>query len=55
YGLLKLKSEPPMTRFMCNQMGKNHYFSHARAKNDFGYEAQVSVEEGLRRYFLSVR
>lgn len=43
------KKDPPMTRFVALQMAKSHYFSHQKAKNDFGYFAKVSIEEGLNR------
>lgn len=47
------KPEPPMTRFIALNLGKSHYFSHAKAKRDFGYEPKISIEEGLRRTFLN--
>ncbi len=43
--------EPPMTRFVATQLAKSHYFSHANAKADFGYEPLVSIEEGLVETF----
>jgi 2-alkyl-3-oxoalkanoate reductase len=46
------KPEPPMTRFVALNLGKSHYFSHAKAKRDFGYDPKISIEEGLRRTFL---
>ena len=45
------KPEPPMTRFVALNLGKSHYFSHAKAKRDFGYIPRVSIEEGLKRTF----
>lgn len=45
------KPEPPMTRFVALNLGKSHYFSHAKAKRDFGYSPRVSIEEGLKRTF----
>jgi nucleoside-diphosphate-sugar epimerase len=48
------KPEPPMTRFVALNLGKSHYFSHEKAKRDFGYTPVVSIEEGLKRTF-SVR
>lgn len=45
------KPEPPMTRFVALNLGKSHYFSHAKAKKHFGYEPRVSIEEGLKRTF----
>jgi nucleoside-diphosphate-sugar epimerase len=45
------KPDPPMTRFVAMNLGTDHYFSHAKAKRDFGYHPEVSIEEGLRRTF----
>jgi nucleoside-diphosphate-sugar epimerase len=49
YKLLRLKSEPPMTRFLAAQLATSHYFDIRRAKADFGYRPTVSTEEGMRR------
>jgi nucleoside-diphosphate-sugar epimerase len=46
-----VKPEPPMTRFVALNLGKSHYFSHAKAKKDFGYYPRVSIEEGLKKTF----
>lgn len=46
-----LRPEPPMTRFVALNLGKSHYFSHAKAKKDFGYQPKISIEEGLKRTF----
>ncbi len=45
------KPEPPMTRFVALNLGKSHYFSHAKAKKHFGYYPRVTIEEGLRKTF----
>ena len=45
------KPEPPMTRFVAMQLAKSHYFSHAKAREDFGYEPLVSIESGLKETF----
>lgn len=49
YGLLRLKSEPRMTRFLAAQLAKDHYFDIRRAVDDFGYHPHVSTEEGMQR------
>jgi nucleoside-diphosphate-sugar epimerase len=49
YRLLRLRGEPPMTRFLAAQLAKSHYFNITRARNDFGYEPTISTEEGMRR------
>lgn len=47
--LLRLKGEPPMTRFLAEQLATTHWYSMAPAKRDFGYVPRVSIQEGLKR------
>lgn len=47
--VLKLKSEPPVTRFSVEQLATAHWFDTRAAKHDFGYRPAVSIEEGLDR------
>jgi nucleoside-diphosphate-sugar epimerase len=47
--LLRLSSEPRMTRFLAAQLAKDHYFDIRRAREDFGYVPRVSIGEGMRR------
>jgi nucleoside-diphosphate-sugar epimerase len=49
YGVLRIKREPLMTRFLAEQLAKSHWFSMHNAKGDFGYEPIISTEEGLDR------
>jgi nucleoside-diphosphate-sugar epimerase len=49
YRVLRVRSEPPMTRFLAAQLGTSHYFNIARARRDFGYEPRVTLAEGMRR------
>ena len=53
--LLMPRKEPPMTRFLALQLGCSHYFSHERAKRDFGYEPLVTLEEGKKRLLESLK
>jgi nucleoside-diphosphate-sugar epimerase len=46
-----LKPEPPMTRFVALQLAKSHYFKHDKAREDFGYVPEISIEEGLKKTF----
>ena len=57
YGLLRLKGEPRMTRFLAAQLATDHYFDITRARADFGYDPAISTEEGMRRLgeWLSTR
>ncbi|MFC4727418.1 2-alkyl-3-oxoalkanoate reductase [Coralloluteibacterium thermophilus] len=49
WALLPLKGEPPMTRFLAEQLATTHWYDMAPATRDFGYVPRVSIEEGLRR------
>jgi nucleoside-diphosphate-sugar epimerase len=49
YGLLRIKNEPPMTRFVARQFSTAHWFDLKAARRDLGYEPKVSIEEGLQR------
>jgi len=49
YRILCLPGEPPMTRFLATQLSSSHYYSVEKAKRDFGYDPQISTEEGMRR------
>ena len=46
---LPLKGEPPMTRFLAEQLSTSHWYSMAPATRDFGYVPKVSMAEGLER------
>jgi 2-alkyl-3-oxoalkanoate reductase len=49
YWLLRLPGEPPMTRFVANQLSTSHWYDISAARRDLGYEPRVSVDEGLRK------
>jgi nucleoside-diphosphate-sugar epimerase len=42
-------SEPPLTRFLAEQLGTAHWFDPRPARDDLGYEPHVSIDEGLRQ------
>ena len=46
---LPLKGEPPMTRFVAEQLATPHWYDITAAKRDFGYVPKISVAEGLQR------
>jgi len=54
YGFLRIKSEPPMTRFLASQLAKSHYFNISRAIDDFGYQPLVPTQEGMDRLINSL-
>lgn len=46
---LPLTGEPPMTRFLAQQLGGSHYYDVGKAVRDFDYKPIVSVDEGMQR------
>lgn len=47
--LLPLRGEPPMTRFLAEQLVTTHWYDMTPAKRDFGYVPRVTIAEGLER------
>jgi nucleoside-diphosphate-sugar epimerase len=47
--ILPLKGEPPMTRFLAEQLSTTHWYDMAPATRDFGYVPRVSFDEGITR------
>ncbi len=45
--LLRLSSEPPVTRWSAEQLSTAHWFDISAAKRDLGYQPEVSINEGL--------
>lgn len=54
WSVLPLKGEPPLTRFLVEQLCTPHWYSMEPARRDFGYVPQVSMDEGLRRLRASL-
>jgi nucleoside-diphosphate-sugar epimerase len=49
YGLFGVSSEPPLTRFLVEQLSTSHWFNIDAARRDLGYSPRVSMAEGLAR------
>jgi nucleoside-diphosphate-sugar epimerase len=47
--LLRLPGEPPLTRFVVEELTLPHWFDLGRARRDLGYRPLVSLAEGLER------
>lgn len=47
--LLPLQGEPPMTRFLAEQLSTPHWYDISAARRDFGYAPTVTIAEGLHR------
>ena len=54
YWLFRLPGEPPMTRFLAEQLSTAHWYDLSAAKRELGYCPKVGLEEGLRRLALSL-
>ncbi len=44
---LRVSTEPPMTRFVAEELSKSHWFNIDAAKTDLGYETKISTKQGL--------
>jgi len=53
--LLPLRGEPPLTRFLAEQLATTHWYDMEPARRDFGYVPRVSIAEGLARLAASHR
>lgn len=47
YHLTGRDDEPPLTRFAARQLATAHWYDLSAARRDLGYEARVSMQEGL--------
>jgi len=47
--VLPMRGEPPMTRFLAEQLSTPHWYDISAAKRDFGYAPTIDLAEGLRR------
>ncbi len=47
--VFRLGGEPPMTRFIAEQLSTAHWFNLTAAKRDLGYKPRVNFAEGLAR------
>jgi nucleoside-diphosphate-sugar epimerase len=51
--VLPLRGEPPLTRFLAEQLATTHWYDMTPATSDLGYRPAVSIEEGLQRLAAS--
>ena len=47
--VLPVRGEPPMTRFLAEQLVTAHWYDMGPARRDFGYQPAVGFDEGLAR------
>jgi nucleoside-diphosphate-sugar epimerase len=55
WSLFRLPGEPPLTRFVAEELTLPHWFDLGRARRDLGYEPLVSMAEGLERLSAHAR
>lgn len=49
YQIFEINSEPPLTFFLAQQLSTSHWYNISAAEHDFGYQAEISLEEGMGR------
>jgi nucleoside-diphosphate-sugar epimerase len=54
YRTFRISGEPPMTRFVAEELATAHWFDISAAKQDLGYRPEVSTREGLKRLAASL-
>jgi 2-alkyl-3-oxoalkanoate reductase len=47
--LLRRNDEPPLTRFLAEQLGTAHWFDPRPARDDLGWTPRISIDDGLAR------
>lgn len=52
---LRLKSDPPVSRFIVEHLDTAHWFDLSAARTDLGYRPTVSIDEGLARLAAAYR
>lgn len=52
--LLPLRDDPPLTRFLAEQLSTPHWYSMAPATRDFGYRPRLTMAQGLARLRASL-
>ncbi len=53
--MFDIQREPRMTRFLAAQLAKSHYFNIERARRDFGFFCDISLDEGMSRLEASLK
>ncbi len=52
--LLRLKSEPPLTRWSAEHLSTAHWYDISAAKRELGYTVEISIAEGLDKLAASL-
>jgi nucleoside-diphosphate-sugar epimerase len=46
----RLKGEPPFTRYIVDELARDHYYNISRARADLGFEPRVTTESGQQSF-----
>jgi nucleoside-diphosphate-sugar epimerase len=49
WGVLRIKSQPRLTRFVVQQLTSAHWFNISAARRDLGYAPSVTIEQGMEK------
>ena len=55
YSWCNIKQEPLVTRFIASELYRNHYFSIARAQQDFDYQPLFSFEQAEEKTLAYIK
>lgn len=55
WGVLRLRGEPPLTRFVATELAKDHWFDIGAARRDLGYTPRVSMAAGTAELIASLK
>lgn len=53
--VLRLKGEPPMTRFVAAELAKDHWFNTAAAHQDLHYKPRITMEQGTAELIAALQ
>lgn len=49
YKMLRIKSEPKMTRFLAHEFSSSHWFDITAARKDWGFNPKITTEQGMKK------
>src|SRR5262249_23400357 len=55
YRWARRDGEPPLTRFVVEQLSTAHTFDPTASRRDLGYEPSITIDEGMRRLSDALR
>lgn len=53
YTLLRIRQEPPITRFVAKQLASSHWYSPERSRDELGYKPKISMSAGFKKLTAS--